>query len=249
MKPKIFIAIPHSGTLCEGIVSATVHATRNLFGVAPAGFGCLTHNFNRLWCQALNMRLSEEFTHFAMIHSDVTPQPYWIDTLLEEMEVTGADVVSAVVAIKNDRGLTSTGIGKPDSWAVRRLTLTEVHALPYTFSIDDIQHESGEYLAINTGCWIADITRPWVDDFPGFSVQNMIGRDPHGAFHAVFFPEDWEFGRWLAEQGRRVFATTQVSTIHHGNRGYSSETAWGTMKTDEEYGEIMAHGRRVTSDV
>ncbi len=50
------------------------------------------------------------------------------------MDRVGADVIATVVPIKDNRGLTSTGLQDPDTLQIRRLTMTEVFRLPVTFS-------------------------------------------------------------------------------------------------------------------
>ena len=111
-QPKVWLAIPHTGSVVPGVLQACLQATSRgtpLY-VKDLGFSIATHTFNMLWAQAYNARRELGLTHFAMLHSDVHPDENWIDTLLDEMDRTGADVVSAIIAIKDCKGLTSTGL-------------------------------------------------------------------------------------------------------------------------------------------
>ena len=110
--PRVWLAIPHTGSVVPGVLQACLQATSRgtpLY-VKDLGFSIATHTFNMLWCQAYNARRELGLTHFAMCHSDVHPDEGWLDTLLDEMDRTGADVLSAVIAIKDCKGLTSTGL-------------------------------------------------------------------------------------------------------------------------------------------
>ncbi len=231
---NIFLAIPHNGLLRPGVITACSRASRNhQVATCDQAFGCLTHNFNCLWCDALNLRKEMGFTHFAMCHDDIRPYPFWLDTLADEMERLDADVVSSVIAIKDNRGVSSTGIGEYEKRKVCRLTMTEVYKLPETFQASDIDPHG--YLAINTGLWICDIRKPWVDDFPGFKVQNWIERNPEGGKQARFWPEDWQFGEWLGQRDLRVFATRKVLATHIGGCEFGNSEPWGSWSTDEEF--------------
>src|SRR5438034_6910050 len=73
----------------------------------------LAGNCNVHWCEALNLREQNELKWFAMLHSDVIPEAFWLDKLIAEAEKHQADMMSAVVPIKTDQGLTSTAICRP----------------------------------------------------------------------------------------------------------------------------------------
>lgn len=232
---KIFLALPHSGSLIGGVLTGCCNSSaKHKVLTAECPFGCLTHNFNVLWTLALNNR-EDGITHFAMLHSDIAPQPFFIDTLMDEMEATDAEVMSAVIAIKDNRGLTSTGLGTLGEWGVKRFALKELDKMPETFSLAFTEHDPGQYLAINVGLWVCDIRRPWVDEFPGFRVQNRIYRNPEGVYCAQFRPEDWDFAEWLHTHDVRTFVTRKVGANHRGVMDYGNQSPWGTMDTDEDY--------------
>jgi hypothetical protein len=232
---KIFLAIPHNGSVIGGVITGCCNcSSKHKVLTAECPFGCLTHNFNVMWTTALNNR-ENGITHFAMLHSDIIPQPLFLDVLMDELEANDADVMSAVIAIKDNRGLTSTGLGWPGEWGVKRLTLAELMAMPETFSLAFTEHEPGQYLAFNTGLWVADLRRPWVDDFPGFKVQNRIHRNAEGVYCAQFRPEDWDFSEWTHRRGLRAFVTRKCGANHRGVMDFGNGSSWGTMATDEDY--------------
>lgn len=134
------------------------------------GNSLLADAFNVHWKTALNMQLAgQNVTRFAMLHDDVIPEDFWLEKLLAELDRTGADLVAAVVPIKDGRGLSSTALDDPeDPWEVyRRLTMYEVHQLPETFDASDCawlfkgNALFPRNLLVNTGCWVCDFTRLW----------------------------------------------------------------------------------------
>ena len=191
----------------------------------------LPFSFNQGWCGALDLRDSGVPLHYyAQIHDDVTPPPWWVDTLIAEMIEHKADVCSAVIPIKSEKGNTSTAVFHGDLWLPKRLTMTEVMELPETFTAEDV----GGPILPNTGLWVADITKPWVDSIC-FDFLNRIRRLPNGKRVAEFVPEDWLFGSQLMEAGAKVIATRKVVVNHSGTSDYPNDRAWGTWKTDELY--------------
>jgi predicted O-methyltransferase YrrM len=165
------------------------------------GSSLLADGFNVHWCNALNQQLmGNPITRFAMLHDDVVPESFWLDKLLTELDSTGADLVAAVVPIKDGRGLTSTAIDDPmDPWEVwRRLTSTEIEKLPETFGAADIATVFGAVhdnlmpeLLLNTGCWVCDFTKPWRFQVH-FEIKTRI------TFHVG---EDWTDGERSMKRG------------------------------------------------
>lgn len=195
--------------------------------------------FNGLWCSMLQARESGAVDpdYFVMLHSDVIPEPLWVDKLVAEIQWTQADVLSVAIPIKSAEGVTSTAIEDPeDEWLpLRRLTTREIQALPETFSIADCGYTDGRALLVNTGCWIADLRKPWVSEFPGFGVRDKIRRGKDGKAQAVCIPEDWGWSRWLHGQGCKVLATRKVAVEHLGEGRYRNRNAWGA-DVDVAYG-------------
>jgi hypothetical protein len=213
-------------------------ALAGLFGASTsarvkltASYGSLlANNFNRLWCEALNTRAERGWTHFAMHHADVSAEPRWLDTLLAEMDRVAADVLSVVIPLKDERGLTSTAVRTPGRDDFRRLTLREVMALPPTFAAADVALD--KVLLVNTGLWLCRFTAPWVEGVC-FEVRDRIYQDEAGRFRAAVLPEDWNFALWCADHGLKVFATRAVKVTHRGGQDYGNDTAWGTWATDQ----------------
>lgn len=224
---------------CIGVINATLgsHDLRVL-PESSNGFD----DFNVLWAAALNLVESRQATHFAMLHSDITPDPGWLDILLHELDIHQADLVSAIAPIKDDRGVTSCGIGdQTDPWNPwRRFTMRELVGMPETFSVADTPHPD-RYLLHNTGCFVCDLRNPL-----------FFRTDEHGDLRAFFnFPlrvrrgtdgfwtngresEDWYFSRQLHALGAKTLATRKVRLSHRGGREYPNWAGWGSYRNGDE---------------
>ena len=83
---------------------------------------------NNLWCDALNKRMQDNLKWFVLVHADVVPEPMFADKLIAIAEKHDADLVSAVIPIKDENGLTSTAISGPDHFTrFTRLTTKQVN--------------------------------------------------------------------------------------------------------------------------
>lgn len=228
-----FLAVPHYGTIESSTAGALLTASRRFspyINFEPGSL--LAYVFNRLWCEALNMRMERPLTHFAMLHADMAPDPGWLDVLLDELDATGADVMSAVSPIKDQRGLTSTAWQDIETTCVDRLTMKQIHNLPPTFSAAD--GPKGKRLLVNTGCWVCKLG-PWCEKFTGFHILDWIEKRKDGKFQPGVFSEDWNFSAWCAENGVKVMATRKVQLGHIGKSSYRNESAWGEW--EEDYGD------------
>jgi hypothetical protein len=228
----IFLAVPNAGSIMPCALTGVAEATRkHKMSLCPMQFGDIPHNFNMMWCQALMQRRTDNITHFAMLHTDIKPSYAWLDTLLEEMDRVDADVMSTIIAIKDNRGLTTTGIRYPHVWGTRRFTMREIMRLPETFTIADTDEPDG-ILAINTGCWVCRLPAAgWPDKFPGFQNEHKIewrGGEPCPEFDS----EDWLFSAWAATQELKVYATRKVKAFHAGGFMFGNDTAWGSWETE-----------------
>lgn len=209
----LFLALPsyngwrrNIGPVLEVVMSGGIGVR-----VMEATLPLLALCFNSCWVAALNAR-AEGVTHFLMLHADVLPRSGatpWHQVLLAEMAETGADVLSAVVAIKNANGATSTAIDV-DQWHQRGLMLAEVAYRPETWT------EPG--LLVNTGCLLVDLRKPWVDRVC-FTVNDRIVQTPEG-WKAECEPEDWGFSRQARALGAAIYATRKVEVFHYGETGY-----------------------------
>jgi hypothetical protein len=229
---NIFLAFPTGGNIkpCahEAILNCSAKGLR--VQEKTLQFGDIPHNFNMLFCEALNGR-ANGITHFAMLHDDCQPMPGWLDVLIEEMDRVDADIMSTVLGIKDDRGLTTTGVRYPGTWGTRRFVTRELMRLPETFCIADTD-EPDAILAIGTACWICRLPKDgWPDRFPGFQNEHKI------TWHAgepapQFDSEDWLFSDWAASQGLRVYSTRKVVMFHQGAKFYPNTGMGGTWETE-----------------
>jgi GT2 family glycosyltransferase len=205
---------------------------------------------NNLWVTALNRRAQDNLKWFAMLHADVVPEPFWVDTLIALAEEHDADVMSAIVPIKGPDGVTSTAISGPDDFVrLTRLTMKQILSpgWPETFDIHGAAEilfdntvpgwveKAGGYthellqkskLLVNTGCMVARLDRPWCEQ-THFTINDRIEQLLGGKFVEYVEPEDWFFSRRVAEQGGNVMATRKVVVEHIGSVPYKSNKVWG----------------------
>lgn len=246
-KPRIYLALPHYAGKIDSLALTAIFASGSNGAVytKTRGHSLLAYNFNQMWCEALNMRKTHGISHFAMLHDDVIPMDKnWLGTLSNEIVSTGGDVVSVVVPLKGHTGLTSTaqeedhdiecaGLIMPtgrleikkfkDSWACRRFTMQEIFNLPETFTLPNI--------LINTGCFIADIRKPWAERVV-FTIMDMIVKQPNGRFSPVVLSEDWNFSKQVRREGGIIYATRKVEVSHRGMNDYVNNVPWGTERHD-----------------
>lgn len=223
----ILLAMPHYGTVtAEAAKSFYSGATSRPYKTAMNGGSLLAANFNQLFVTALNLQESLDLRVFAMLHSDVSAGPGWLDILIDELDATGADLVSAVLPIKDERGLTSTAIDT-DPWKPRRLAMKEVMGLPETFGSPDQGN-----LLVNTGCWACRLNPEWAEQGFCFTINDRIVKRADGKWAAEVQPEDWNMSRWLHAHGHNVMATRKVKAKHIGLSSYSNEYAWGVLESD-----------------
>ena len=190
----------------------------------------LTEAHNQGWATALN--LDPRPTIFAQQHSDVYAEPGWLDELIAEMAEHNCGLLSAAVAIKDTRGLTSTTVFDPSARTHRRLTMRELMTLPETFSVEDIPWAPpGSLLLTNTGLWACRFDGDWVENIC-FTIRDFITRRPGGSYEVGFWPEDWQFAMDAARLGVRVMATRKVRVEHFGFFPFKNDRAWGTDEHD-----------------
>jgi hypothetical protein len=231
LERSIFVAVPHygGGVVAEALPGLSFPSMKHRVHLRTNSVSLLAFNFNSLWCQALNDRRKNQTTHFAMHHSDIGAPPGWVDTLLEEMDRVGADVLSAIVPMKDGKGLTSTAWYNPQASSVRRITLKEAHRLPVTFDAA-ANPEYGELL-INTGLWICQFKEQWVERVC-FTIADRIVQADDGTFQPRVFSEDWHFSHWCNLEGLRVFATRILPVAHYGAASFRNDSPWGDWDTD-----------------
>lgn len=206
----------------------------------------LNANCNSLWAWALNAaHQGRPIDYFSMLHSDVQPPDFWLDSLVEELEARDLDVLSVVVPIKDPRGLTSTAIGHPDGhsdadWRPRcRVTMREVYDLPETFTAADLGFPDSPLL-INTGCFVCRFNRNWNPagwwaERLHFACRDRIVFDEKAnVYRPQTFPEDWHFAQQCYRLGLKVGATRKVPLTHRGEIDFANDHPWG-QEFDSEY--------------
>ena len=116
-RKRAFLGMPGYGNVTAGAARAFYRASAGRLavrGVYEEG-SLLASNMNKLWCRALNdCRKGQAPDYFAMQHSDVQAEDFWLDTLADELEAKGLDVLGVVVPIKDRLGLTSTALARDD---------------------------------------------------------------------------------------------------------------------------------------
>jgi hypothetical protein len=237
---KVFLAFPCHGTVYFEAVQAAYSACRETpFALYRSEDSRLPHNFNKLWCVALNSRKQHGWTHFAMLHSDVAPERHWLDMLIDEQERLGVDVLAAVIPIKDTRGLTSTGVWNPETGQVRRLTMAEVMQLPETFTASEVADllqpgldvRVDMPLLMNSGCFVCRFTTQWPERVVWRFVDEIV-RHGDQRFEARTMSEDWDMSRQMAQLGVKVAVTRKVLLVHYGSTGWSNAKAWGDYQED-----------------
>lgn len=205
---------------------------------AHGKYSILPDNFNAMYIQALNGRVSHGITHFAIIHADVGPENGWLDTLLLEMWEHDADLIGTVIPIKDLRGNTSTALGlKDDHWhKKRRITMRECANLPATFTREDTGLGDEYELLINTGLMVVDVTKKWAHEC-WFQFQNKIVWEDNKWMNKCI-PEDWDFSHQWNQKGGKTVATRKVAVRHKGSQDYGNEMSFGAWRYDENYGDV-----------
>jgi hypothetical protein len=201
------------------------------------GTSIITSTFNKMLCEVMNSE--EEFDYLAMLHADMVPGMGWLDQLIEELEVNRLDMLSAVVPIKDGRGVTSTGLQVIGTqWAVRRLTLHEIYdewELPTTFKAEDIPgRQPDQGLLLNSGCWVMRWDRAWKRGLHFRQQDRITWSTSEQKYGPESASEDWDWSRQLLMRGCRLGATTRVQLVHQFPAFHNRE-AWGTWKTDEDF--------------
>lgn len=241
---RVLLGVPSDGRLHDSSAQASFLASfdHDVDRLASSNSG---PNFNTCWCAGLNASRQKRCTHFGMIHADLAiedtePGRRWLDMLIEEMEKAGADFISVPMAIKDARGLTSSGIGNPSNrwnpW--RRFTKAELESLPVTFNARDIGY-GDKFLLHNHALCVWDMRKP-------------IWQQPNTMGHtrAVFNfsekielvgeewvrwqeSEDWAFSRDLWAMGAQTVITRRVHVIHHGGMGFPNHGTGGLWEHDD----------------
>lgn len=203
----------------------------------------LDHVFNSIFCVALNNR--DRFKWFLLCHADVLPcGNEVINRMIRIAEDLQADALSAVIPIKDDKGLTSTGLQwvTPECVARRRrLTLSELYALPETFGAKELAElfkvVHSYWLLFNTGLLLLRLSHPAIERM-SFSTMATIRKNEAGLFVPLVNPEDWSFSQQASVNGLRCFATRAIEVRHLGEQEYSNAPGFGSWEMDHDYEKV-----------
>jgi hypothetical protein len=224
MRPGVFMEKTEGG---KGKIKLTRATYRN-GTVASQESSDYCRNFNWLWKIAFNDK-RHKYSHWCLVHDDIRFPVGAIDVLIDEMNRVGADVISAVIAIKNDTDNTSTGLRDPFSHDNRLFTRTECHEqLPETFCAKDAR-EAGfrigrdDTLLVNTGLLVVRWDLPCIAEFPGFETRHFL-QIRNGEMEAGELTEDWNFSEWAQRRGLKVFASRKVPVVHIGDWARNRDT-------------------------
>ena len=205
--------------LYHGIRESTKHYEVD---VVFQSMSLLAFNFNNLWCIALN----KNYSHFCMVHADLSMDAGWLDTLMNEMNTHGADVLSAIIPIKNNSGETSTGFdlsrgdGKEtDEFLIKKITLKEAYAMTEA----TWTHEK---LLLNTGLMLVNMRKDWVKKIHFHMIDKIIKTE--NGYRPLCVSEDWQFSRDAKALGAKLYCTRKVRVVHLGGGAYPNDGPWGT---------------------
>lgn len=225
---RIFVGIPtYKSDMNVGLLFPLLQASRkHHLDFANSDTSATCFSFNKLWIDALELWEAGKITHFLMVHSDIIPERYFVDKMMAIMERCGADVLSAIVPIKSNEGLTSTAMEEPwgdedPRWRVRRVTMREAHALPKTWTHDAVLLNTGLML-VKMGEWCKQMHFHFDDAIIMYRGRRI----------PACFPEDWNFSRDAKKLGAKLYASREVSCTHVGNTGFPNFNPWGTLERD-----------------
>ena len=224
-RDSVFLAVPmYDNSVQMRTAMSLMAATRDRnLHVAFFGSSLLAHGFNRLLVMAIQQRPRR----WAMIHADVGAAAGWLDMMLDDLEETGADLLSAVIPIKNKPNTYSTALGHIGDVPHYQLCKEHLEKLPPIFDgaqLREVSGESGE-LCVNTGLWVCRFDAPWVRQV-SFNIQTWIDWDgPKPICKCI--PEDWGFSQQLHALGLRVLATTKVPLVHVGQSEWAMKGSDG----------------------
>lgn len=238
----IYLGVPtYNGWMTAGCAQAVYGCPSHVHHVITTSQGgsLLCGNCNRLLSMALNQQRESDLQWFALLHADITPEPFFLDKLVAEAELHNADMMSVPIAIKNTLGVTSTAICSGKRFGqYGRLTFAQLRhpQFPKTFDIDDAADALAEIpppigatiprhaLLANTGCMIVRLDRPWSRKLVFRTFDAMYEVD--GQLQPRDLSEDWYFSWLVAKLGGKVMCTTLVSAVHRGEFEYPNNRDW-----------------------
>lgn len=225
MKPVVYLGMPSR----DGTAHMKAHAaffaatTSGEIGICHGSStsSLLNFNCNSLWANALNGASFNggPFTHFAIQHNDVCPEPGWLDVLHRVMQRTKAVVVSAVIPHRSNTGYTSTALETGVFYKPRPLTLKETFSRGETFTDPD--------LLVNTGLMLVDMSDPNIKHCH-FSCKDTVEISHlEDKFVARTIPEDWNFSRMVKIFTKKELYATHLVKLFHDRPEWHNHHPWG----------------------
>lgn len=229
----VFIGMPTHDARCHADIVRAILAACMFEDCAfdTQSWSLLAKNFNHLLAAAIN---NGKYRYFCLLHADIVPQdPRWLSKMLDEMESTGADILSVVSPIKNFKGVSSTALMRDvpagedptPPVEVRRLTMNEIMERPETFT--------DPLLVVNTGLMLVDLQAPWIGKV-WFEIKDRVIFED-GKYKAVTIPEDWLFSLRARQHGARIYATRKVPILHVGNHGFPNNVHYPDGAPNERW--------------
>lgn len=232
-RPSIYIGVPtHDGRLwgatAKSVQIARTPHDRYVTAWDVSVSSLLPTAFAKLFIEAK----INKFDYFCMLHSDVAVRPAgWAVKLVEILEETGAEVVSATSPMKGDDADLSTAVDVEGSHDVRRITIEESERMPEVFNRADVAKLLGTerektLLLLNTACWVCRTSADWYTKAK-WGIRAEIDWGPVTP-QLRSYSEDWELSRQLAQLGYadKLYATRRLRILHMG------ANVWGNYTPD-----------------
>lgn len=275
MKDTVYIACPtYDGNLRQETATRIMKQATVLPNIIKIhGSSALTMNCNQMWAEALDMRdkfkkdavertdLPDDKKYnlkwFAMCHADIVPEEMWVDKLIKIADERGLDMLSAVVPIKDTKGISSTAIEVEgiDHFPFMRISQAQIwdKNFPVTFTKEEIVNVlTGGELGDKTNLIGKHLQTPSLAEYDiddinlllntgcmiirldkdfsdkvVFHILNGINITPEGKRVTFFYPEDWFLSRLVAKEGGRIAGTKAIQVRHYGVSEYNNYETWG----------------------
>ncbi len=223
--PTIYLAMPLGSRnvdigASEAWQSFPTYYPKEFNVLHAKAMGGITHD--ELWLDALNRKMP----FFAMIHSDIEPETWWLDYLWTIRKETNADLVCVSIAMKDKTQLSSIGICKnfhSDNPVIRKIKLLDIEKLPEPFTADDLDRSGQSRLCFNTGLWLADMTKPWAQEAEWWGDSSRRKLDD-GRLISIFTSEDYKVSLMLAKRSDvKIVGSHKLDVKHHGHHAYTNK--------------------------
>ena len=214
MTRKIFIGVPLHNGMMDSDCALALREVKEPHTLAIQTISLLAFNFNMLMIEAAN----NDHDWFVMVHGDVVPTSRgWVTTLIDMCERKKWRAISVPLAIKDDRGLTSTSVLR--NLKTEKLSRTELEALPKTFGNAYSKENLGGPLLINTGLMAVDL-RGFDLSLCHFHIIDKIIKMSDGKWGVANLPEDWNFSCMMNDTGNEYGITREVEAFHKGFKAW-----------------------------